>query len=56
MLSGKTPRQAVKTEKGRAEVRRLFLAWPDPTGNVAGLRVPREEILRELGLETEAEG
>ena len=52
-LSGKTPRQACKTESGRQEVVMLIRTMPDPVGP-APVRVPREAMLYELGLQSES--
>jgi hypothetical protein len=51
-LRGRTPRQACRTEAGRRRVTTLIRTMPDPSGPVP-LRVPREALLRELGLATE---
>jgi hypothetical protein len=48
-LGGKTPRQACRTRAGRQEVTMLIRTMPDPAGQAA-VRVPREAMLRELGL------
>jgi hypothetical protein len=50
-LGGRTPREAAKTREGRAKVRMLIQTMPNP-GGTPGLRAPREELLRELGLES----
>lgn len=51
-LGGKTPREAVRTATGRREVARLIHSYPDPLGPDGPMPgvVPREEMLRELGL------
>lgn len=56
-LDGRTPRQAVKTAAGRRKVARMIRTMPDPLGPAGLIRglVPREEMLRELGLEAEGE-
>ena len=51
-LGGKTPRQACQTEAGRQQVLMLIRTMPDPMGR-GSVRVPREAIMRELGLVTE---
>jgi hypothetical protein len=51
ILDGKSPRQACRTEAGRQQVITLIRTMPAPTGN-APLVVPREAMLRELGLES----
>lgn len=52
-LGGKTPRQAWRTKAGRQEATMLIRTMPDPSGPVP-IRVPREALLRELGLEEES--
>jgi hypothetical protein len=52
-LGGKTPRQACRTETGRQQVLMLIRTMPDPMAGAA-VRVPRESMLRELGLAEEA--
>jgi len=52
ILGGKTPRQACRTEAGRQQVLTLVRTLPDPMGP-SPIRVPREAMLRELGLATE---
>ena len=52
-LNGKTPRQACRTEAGRQQVMMLIRTMPDPMGP-GSVRVPREAMLRELGLTTES--
>ena len=52
-LGGKTPRQACRTEAGRQQVMMLIRTMPDPMGP-GSVRVPREAMLRELGMPTEA--
>jgi hypothetical protein len=53
VLSGKTPRQACGTSAGREQVAMLIRTTPDPMGE-APIRVPRNRMLRELGLTTES--
>ena len=48
-LGGKTPRDACRTPDGRRQVAMLIRTTPDPMGP-ALVRVPREAMLRELGL------
>jgi hypothetical protein len=48
-LEGKTPRYACRTPDGRRQVAMLIRTTPDPMGP-APVRVPREAMLRELGL------
>jgi len=52
VLGGKTPRQACRTDAGRQQVTMLIRTMPDPMGH-ASVRVPRQAMLRELGLTTE---
>jgi hypothetical protein len=52
VLRGETPRQACRTEAGRRQVGMLIRTMPDPSGP-APIRVPRDAMLRELGLLTE---
>ncbi len=52
-LGGKTPRQACRTAAGRQQVLMLIRTMPDPMAGAA-VRVPRESMLRELGLTEEA--
>jgi hypothetical protein len=55
VLGGKTPRQAMKTAAGRAKVRVLINATPDPYAPPgASIKYPRERVLRDLGLSSEA--
>lgn len=51
-LGGRTPREAVKDERGRQMVRQLILTMPD-AGGPGGRKIPapRNELLRELGLD-----
>jgi len=49
VLGGKTPRQACCTNAGRQQVTMLIRTMPDPIGQ-ASVRVPRQAMLRELGL------
>ncbi|RPJ39670.1 MAG: DUF2384 domain-containing protein [Planctomycetaceae bacterium] len=51
-LGGKTPRQACRTEAGHQQVVMLIRTMPDPMGP-APIRIPREAMLRELGLKKE---
>ena len=53
VLGGKTPRQACRTPAGRQQVTMLIRTMPDPMGQ-APVRVPRQAMLRELGLTTES--
>jgi hypothetical protein len=55
-LKGKTPRQAVRTLQGRRQVLRMIRTMPDPAGPDGPLRdaIPRDEMLRELGLAEDA--
>lgn len=60
-LCGKTPREACRTEAGRRRVAQMIRSMPRPTtGTGPPVDVPREEMLRELGIgnetENEAEG
>jgi hypothetical protein len=48
-LGGKTPRQACRSEAGRQQVLTLIRTMPDPMGP-GSVRVPREAMMRELGL------
>ncbi|MCL5280650.1 MAG: SEC-C metal-binding domain-containing protein [Planctomycetes bacterium] len=52
-LAGRTPRQACRTEEGRQQVLMLIRTMPDPMGP-GSVCVPREAMLRELGLTTES--
>ncbi|MEN8150173.1 MAG: hypothetical protein ABFS86_10135 [Planctomycetota bacterium] len=50
-LGGKTPRQVCETEEGRRRIRRRILALARPPAlRDLGLDLPREEMLRDLGL------
>jgi hypothetical protein len=49
VLRGKTPREACQTPDGRRQVTMLIRTTPDPMGP-APVRVPRQAMLRELGL------
>jgi hypothetical protein len=51
VLGGRTPREACRTEAGRQQVTMLIRTAPDPSGP-APIRVPREAMMRELGLPT----
>jgi len=53
-LGGQTPRQACRTEAGRQQVTMLIRTMPDPIGDQAAIRAPREAMLRELGLAAES--
>jgi hypothetical protein len=53
ILGGKTPRQACWIPGGRQQVSILIRTMPDPMGD-ASVRIPREAMLRELGLTTES--
>ena len=52
VLGGRTPRQVCRTEAGRQQVSILIRTMPDPRGP-ASARIPRQAMLRELGLVTE---
>jgi len=52
-LGGKTPRQACRTPAGQQQVAMLIRTMPDPMGQ-APVRVPRQAMLRDLGLATES--
>jgi hypothetical protein len=52
VLGGKTPRQACRTPAGQQQVTMLIRTTPDPMGR-SPVRVPRQAMLRELGLTTE---
>ena len=49
VLRGKTPRQMCRTKKGRQKVATLIRGMPKPMFDDE-VDVPREEMLRELGL------
>jgi len=53
VLGGKTPRQACRTRAGQQRVTMLIRTMPDPMGQ-APVRIPRQAMLRELGLTTES--
>jgi hypothetical protein len=54
ILEGKTPRQACKTKAGKQKVAMLIRTIPQPVGNEGvDIDVPRQEMLRSLGLESE---
>ena len=54
MLEGKTPRQMCRRKDGRKKVAMLIHTIPNPVNNQGvNINVPREEMLRELGLESE---
>jgi hypothetical protein len=50
-LGNKTPRAACKTAKGRLRVARMIRSMPDMLAPGASIPPPREELLRELGIE-----
>lgn len=54
MFNGKSPRQMCQTEAGREQVRMLIRTIPEPAGNVP-IKVPRQAMLKELGLSTAAD-
>ena len=54
VLGGRTPRQTCKTAAGRQQITMMIRTIPDPMGP-SPIRVPRQAMLRELGLEHEAE-
>ena len=55
-LNGRTPREACRTEIGRQEVAILIRTIPDPVSNAGvDIPVPRQAMLRELGIETAPE-
>ena len=49
-LRGKTPRQTCRTKKGRQKVATMIRSMPKPMSDDE-VDVPREEMLRKLGLE-----
>ncbi len=49
ILKGKTPRQVCRTPEGKEHIAMMIRTIPDPMGDVP-IRVPRQEMLRELGL------
>ena len=53
MLDGKTPRQACKSKSGKAKVSALIRGMEPPMmgGDAHGVDIPREAMLRELGLD-----
>jgi len=54
MLNGKTPRQICKTKAGRQKAAMLIRTIPQPVGNMGvQIHIPRQEMLRSLGLESE---
>ncbi|HUT56469.1 MAG TPA: SEC-C metal-binding domain-containing protein [Phycisphaerae bacterium] len=53
MLGGKTPRHTCKSAAGRQKVAMLIRTMPDPMGS-ADVQVPRQAMLRELGIEASA--
>jgi hypothetical protein len=52
VLGGQTPRAACRTRDGREHVTMLIRTIPDPMGP-GPVRVPRQAMLQELGLESE---
>ena len=52
VLGGKTPRDACSTKSGRRKVATLIRALPPPMANLR-VDIPREQMLRELGLTAE---
>jgi hypothetical protein len=52
VLGGRTPREVCRTDAGRQQVSILIRTMPDPSGP-APVRIPRQAMLRELGLTTE---
>lgn len=53
VLGGKTSRQACRTPAGQQQVSMLIRTMPDPMGQ-APVRIPRQAMLRELGLTTDS--
>jgi hypothetical protein len=53
ILGGKTPREACRTLEGRQRVTTLIRTMPDPMRQTS-VRIPREAMLRELGLVAES--
>lgn len=53
MLNGRTPRETCRTSVGRQQVAMLIRTIPDPMGALP-IRVPRQAMLQQLGLEAEA--
>jgi hypothetical protein len=54
MLGGETPRQMCGTGTGRKKMAMLIRTIPNPVGNQGvAIDVPRDEMLRELGLQSE---
>ena len=51
-LGGKTPREACATEAGRRQVATLIRTYPQPMGMGLNIDVPREAMLKELGLDS----
>jgi hypothetical protein len=52
-LDGKTPRETCRTPDGRQQVAMMIRTIPVPMGP-GQVRVPRQEMLRSLGLDAEA--
>jgi hypothetical protein len=52
VFGGKSPRQVCRTPEGREQVTMLIRTMPDPMGP-APVRVPRQAMLRDLGLAAE---
>lgn len=50
-LDGKTPREAASSEAGRARIAAMIRSMPRPRGLGGDFDVPREEMLRELGID-----
>jgi hypothetical protein len=48
-LGGLSPRVACATAEGSRKVERMIRGYPNPAG-MPGVEVPREEMLRELGM------
>jgi len=54
VLDGKTPRQMCRSKAGQKKVAMLIRTIPAPVGNPGvKIEVPRQEMLRDLGLESE---
>ena len=50
MLGNRTPREVCKTANGRERVARSVRTMPDVSSPGGAIPVPREELLRELGI------
>ena len=50
-LDNKTPRQIVKNKKGKQKVKMLIESISNPVGNTDGPKVPKQKMLKELGLD-----